>query len=234
MTGLPGDSSSLHSLIETPRCRMRIITIITANNNGLVGRSRSSCSDGRRSVEPRYKLPAHYLEGPWNERVPPHHGAWSRARCRSTRHRLVRLFLHPQSTVNRCHDQTVVSSFSIASKNDSRSPSILSGTNFGEHVPTTCFSINRYTRDNFRRLNRRVSESFSRQGSIIFSVCFLLLFPPSFFCSSSFFSNSSRSERSWTSSFSTIPTRAAGDETWQSLRPFGSRQFCWKFCRKKR
>lgn len=42
--------------------------IITANNNGLVGRSRSSCSDGRRT-------PACYraLEGPWNERVSPHH-----------------------------------------------------------------------------------------------------------------------------------------------------------------
>lgn len=36
------------------------------------------------------------------------------------------------------------------------------------------FQENRYTRDNFRRLNRCVSESLSRQDSIIFSVRFLL------------------------------------------------------------
>lgn len=149
--------------IKTPRRRMRIITIITANNNGLVGRSRSSCSDGRRSVEPRYEPPAHYLEGPWNERVPPHQrGLVEGPLCRSTRRRRsgspvlassvgCEPVSRPGWVVSRSHRDTRV-----------RHPSCLV-LNFGEDVPTTRFSKNRYTRDNFRRLNRRVSESLSRQ-----------------------------------------------------------------------
>lgn len=65
---------------KTPRMRrMRImaIIIITANNNGLVGRSRSSCSDGRRTSRRRATLRA-----PWGFR--PTTGAPWRARCRST------------------------------------------------------------------------------------------------------------------------------------------------------
>lgn len=123
--------------IETPQRRMRIITIITANNNGLVGRSRSSCSDGRRSAEPRYEPPAHYLEGPRNERVSPHHGASLRACCRSTRRRRSGppVLVPPVGCEPVSRPDWVVSQ----SHRLAIPPSILSGTNFGGDVPATCF-----------------------------------------------------------------------------------------------
>lgn len=97
---------------KRPRCRMRsIITIITANNNSLVGSSRSSCSDSRRSL----RNPQRWVGGalPWgprsNERVPPHYrgpveGPVAARRSTGTRIVVVCSFLHPQSVVHQSHD----------------------------------------------------------------------------------------------------------------------------------
>lgn len=141
---------------------MRIITIITANNNGLVGRSRSSCSDGRRSVEPRNEPPAHYLEGLWNERVPPHHGAPSRARCRSTRHRRS----GSPALASSVGCEPVSRPGWVVSRSHRLATAIhLTWYQFRRRCTGDLFQENRYTRDNFQRLNRRVSESLSRQDS---------------------------------------------------------------------
>lgn len=104
------------------------------------------------------------LRAPEMRGLRPTTGASLRARCAGRPDvvvGLVRPFLHPHSAVNRCHDQAGQFHDRIATL----ASAIHLGTllNFGEDVPTTRFSKNRYTRDNFRRLNRRVSGSLSRK-----------------------------------------------------------------------